>query len=113
VEDILLERDSTDYRLFEWVIMPNHVHALAEVTAHAPLWKVVKRWKGASATAASRVLGRTGTFWWREYHDRFMRDEGHFHISVAYVRNNPVKERLCRVPEEWRFGSAYWREASE
>ena len=39
--------------------------------------------------------------WMAEYHDRFIRDLDHLHNAKAYIRNNPVKARLCGKPEEW------------
>lgn len=106
VEEFLFARDEVDYRLLEWVVMPNHIHVLAELAAHAPMAEVVKRWKGGSSHRINRILGRRGTFWFREYHDRFMRDGDHFSNSVAYVRENPVKAGLCKAAEDWEFGSA-------
>ena len=110
VEDQLLAGDGNSYRLIEWVIMPNHVHVLAEIEPAIEMWRVVKNWKGPTGVACNRVLDRTGTFWYREYHDRFMRDEGHFQNTVGYIHRNPVKAGLCSHPADWPFGSARLRE---
>ena len=41
------------------------------------------------------MLGRSGAFWAREYHDRYVRDADHFGNAKAYIEGNPVKARLC------------------
>jgi hypothetical protein len=42
-----------------------------------------------------------------------MRDEEHFHATVGYIEQNPVKARLVGSAEEWRFSSARRRVALE
>jgi len=110
VEAQLLARDAVDYRLIEWCVMPNHVHVLIEVEPASELWRVVKNWKGPTGLICNRLLGRSGEFWFREYHDRFMRDEAHYRNAVSYIRMNPVKAGLCNHPADWMFGSARLRE---
>lgn len=103
----LLARDGHDYRLIDWTIMPNHVHVLLEGLPHMPLWEVMKNLKGATATECNRLLGRSGSFWYREYFDRYMRNSDHFSSTAAYIRDNPVTAGLCERAELWPFGSAY------
>ncbi|HEY2295963.1 MAG TPA: transposase [Thermoanaerobaculia bacterium] len=108
VEDSLLHFDGQRYRMIAWCIMPNHVHGLIETREEWPLASVVQPWKSYTAHIANEILGRSGTFWFREYHDRFIRDDQHFANAVRYIEINPVKARLVRSPEEWRWSSA-WR----
>jgi hypothetical protein len=78
VEETLLHFGGVRYRLFEWVIMPNHVHLLAEFLAGSLLSEVLRCWKSFSAHEANRILGRSGQFWQEEYFDRYIRDGVHF-----------------------------------
>ena len=95
-------------RLMEWVIMPNHVHLLAEFFAGSLLSEVVKSWKSFSAHEANRILGRSGQFWQEEYFDRFIRDDVHVENARRYIRENPVQASLVKHPEDWPYGSASW-----
>lgn len=108
VENALLYFDDQRYRLIAWCIMPNHVHGLIETGESWPLASLLHSWKSYSALGANQILGRSGDFWFREYHDRFIRDERHFRNAVTYIEQNPVKARLVRTPEEWRWSSAWW-----
>ena len=87
--------------------MPNHVHGLVETQAEWPLSAIVQPWKSYTAHAANRILGRGGVFWFREYHDRFIRDERHLASAIEYVEQNPVKAGLVGSRELWRWGSAW------
>ena len=113
VETVLLRFDGQRYRLVAWVIMPNHVHVLVEVWT-MPLGKLLKAWKGASANAVNRLLGRSGEMWQADYWDRYMRDETHFRKACRYIESNPVKAGLVRAAAEWPFSSANrkWRWSS-
>ena len=110
VEDALLHFDGERYRLIAWVVMPNHVHALAEMHATHPLAEIVQSWKSFTAHEANRVLGRKGEFWQREYHDRYIRDGEHLEFARNYIEQNPVKARLCAKAEDWQWSSARKRE---
>ena len=106
MENALLHFDGTRYRLIAWVIMPNHTHFLAGMEEGWPLGRIVDSLKDFTAKAANKALGRSGRFWAREYHDRFIRDEAHFHSAVRYIERNPVKAGLCREPHDWPWSSA-------
>jgi len=113
VEDALLHFDGQRYRLLAWCVMPNHVHVVIETFREQSLSHTVHSWKSFTATQANRILGRTGVFWQREYHDRFMRNDEHLRQTVEYVEYNPVKAGLVRQAEDWRFSSARYRGKEE
>ena len=108
VQENLLHFDGTRYRLLAWVVMPNHVHTLIEIS-QTPLAEILHGWKSYTGKAANRLLERTGDFWQPEYFDRYIRDEEHLGKAVRYIENNPVKAGLVKLPEEWRFGSVCFR----
>ena len=107
VEEALLHFDGLRYRLIAWCIMPNHVHGLVEMFAGWPLARVVHSWKSYTAQRANQILARHGEFWFREYHDRFIRDDRHFAKAVEYIEQNPVKAKLVGAAERWRWSSAW------
>ncbi|MBI4327600.1 MAG: 4-hydroxyproline epimerase [Chloroflexi bacterium] len=105
VQNALLRFDGERYRLFAWVVMPNHVHALLEVL-NTPLARILHSWKAYSALEANRLLQRRGRFWQVEYFDRYIRDVAHFRRAIRYIENNPVKAGLATAPEQWPWSSA-------
>jgi REP element-mobilizing transposase RayT len=109
VEDAFLHGAPTQYELFAWVIMPNHVHVLVQQAEGRRLSDIVQAWKSWTAREINRSRRRTGGVWQRQYHDRYIRDHRHFDNAVAYIEWNPVQAGLVATPEGWRFGSAWWR----
>jgi putative transposase len=133
VIDTLSHGIGSRYGLLEWVVMPNHVHALIEPIHNWRLSDIVGSWKSYSGrrimdhlrthgapgvgpgitNAKSPRTGPesqdTGPFppvWFREHWDRFIRDETHFSRVRDYIRNNPVKAGLAALPEDWPWSSA-------
>ena len=110
VEDSLLFFHKERYDILSWTIMPNHVHVLVDLYPQTPLDEHVHSWKSFTAKACNKALGRTGSFWFREYYDRWIRDEEHYRRVVNYIDFNPVKAGLCLKPEDWRWSSAARRQ---
>ncbi len=108
-ESAMLHHHGQRFRMLAWVIMPNHVHALIEVRS-VPLSKIVQNWKSIIAVEANILLGRTGRFWLADYWDTYMRDEEQARKAIRYIENNPGKANLCRLPEEYLFSSARFRD---
>ena len=106
VAGAIVQFDGERYDLLAWCVMPNHVHAVVRIRSGHPLDRIVHSWKSFSATQANRSLGRTGTLWMADYHDRTIRDEQHLANALRYVNDNPVRAGLCKSAEDWPWSSA-------
>jgi type I restriction enzyme R subunit/putative DNA methylase len=127
-EDAILHFHDERCELLAWCVMPNHVHVLVHVW-QTPLWKLVQSWKRYIQTESNHRLSerrpparrgeetkintpgrRPALRWQREYWDTFMREAVQEKKAVHYLENNPVKAKLCRVPDDWSFSSARLRD---
>jgi putative transposase len=109
IENALLHFDGERYMLAAWCVMPNHVHALINTKQGFPLANLVQSWKSFTAKEANRILERDGTFWQRDFFDRFIRDDVHLARVVEYIEQNPVKAGLVLEATAWPFSSARFR----
>ena len=119
VRQELLWQAGKRYELHAFVIMPSHVHVLftpcarwkedVGATGHSagPRTTIMRDWKGRTALACNRILGRNGPFWQSESYDRVIRDERAFENVVHYIEHNPVKAGLCALASDWEFSSAH------
>ncbi|MBS1619888.1 MAG: transposase [Bacteroidetes bacterium] len=79
----------------EFVIMPNHFHAIILISSSPsslvkikPLSDLVGAYKMTTSKAIHAI--DNGYFsWQRSFHDHIMRDETEYHKIKNYVRNNP------------------------
>ena len=109
LQETLLKWDGERYRLISWVIMPNHGHILLSPFEGHRVSDIMHSIKSFTAHFANDLLKRKGRFWAKEYFDRYIRDQRHFANTLAYIENNPVKAKLCKLPCEWPYSSAYFK----
>ncbi len=109
VQGSLLKFVGLRYRLFSWVVMPNHVHLLMTRFENYELSEIMHSIKSYTAHEANKMLHRCGQFWMEEYFDRFIRNSRHFARTVRYIENNPVKAGLCEKASDWPFSSAWFK----
>ena len=104
VRATLLHFDNDRYRLFAWCIMPNHLHVVFKALPGHTLSAIIHSWKSYTANAANRILGRSGTFWQREYYDHLVRDQSELERAINYVAGNPEKANLKNWKWVWSCG---------
>lgn len=79
-----------------YVIMPNHVHVVLETHEGIEIQRVMHSLKSYTALRINRLLHREGGLWQREYHDRIIRNMGHYENAINYIVENP---RYCKEGE--------------
>jgi REP element-mobilizing transposase RayT len=98
----------TRYLLREWMVMPNHVHAIVWPKPNYVLGDILKSWKQFTSRRAKELLGlREERFWQPESYDHWIRSDDEKGRISHYITNNPVTAKLCVRPEEWRWSSAW------
>ncbi len=91
VADTLTHFDGKRYALDEWVIMPNHVHALVTPLPGFKLKSILHSWKSYSAQQINKRLSKTGTVWKQESYDHIVRNSDELNRIRQYIRENPAK----------------------
>jgi len=91
VADALTHFDGERYELDEWVVMPNHVHALVTPHPGYDLESILHSWKSYSAHKISKHLDQSGTVWKKESYDHIIRDLAELTRIRKYIRKNPAE----------------------
>lgn len=89
VEDVLRYYDGERYELGEYVVMPNHVHAVVAPLQGYELSTVLQTWKSYSAHKINALVGRKGKLWQKETFDHIVRSPEQLERINAYIRDNP------------------------
>ena len=105
IDTLLHYRLERKYLLHEFVVMPNHFHLL--ITPTLSLERSMQLIKGGFSYRARKELGFAGEIWQPSYYDRRVRDAEDYINFKYYIRQNPVKRVLARMPEEYPYSSAY------
>jgi REP element-mobilizing transposase RayT len=77
------------YGLREWVIMPNHVHAVLTPLAENKLSDILHSWKSYTSNAINRHLKRNGPLWQKESFDHIVRSPEQLVRIEQYIHDNP------------------------
>lgn len=111
-EDLL--RDGSikyNMRILAYVVMPNHWHLLLYPRQDGDLSQFMK-WLGNAHTrhyhAQTRTIG-AGHLYQGRYKSFLVDNDIHLLTVLKYIERNPVRANLCEHPDEWRWGSAYYR----
>ena len=78
----------------DYVVMPNHVHAIMRPIGEHELEDVLQSIKSYTAHEINRMLGSEGQVWQKESYDHIIRDHDELRAYQRYIRENPVKARL-------------------
>ena len=118
VERAILADHKRECMIHAYVVMANHAHAViqplpavndplawCDLEAFYPLERITGRIKGRSARLINQGSGRAGVLWQDESYDRTIRDERDLENTIEYVHNNPVRWKLVRYPEQYRWSS--------
>ncbi len=95
VADNLLHGDGQDYELSDFVVMPNHVHVLAQFRSEGALKSCCQNWKHYTSRKINAFLGRSGNFWQEESFDHLVRSPEQFDYLRGYIARNPDAAGLC------------------
>ena len=91
-----------------WVLMPDHLHWLIELTATAPLAQIMHTFKGRSAQQVNQYLGRRGPVWQRAYYDHALRQEEDLKTVARYIVANPLRAGLAETIGDYPLWDAAW-----
>ncbi len=97
------------FKVHDFVVMRNHVHLLLTVDGTMTIEKAMQLIKGNFSYRAKKELGFMGEVWQRGFSDVRITHEASFSAHQEYIYNNPVTAGLANTPEEYPYGSAYFK----
>jgi REP element-mobilizing transposase RayT len=111
-------------RLYGYVVLENHLHAIAQSDALPTLWgrfksysarQIIDRLEAHHADALLKRLGfalkarrtdRQHQFWQEGSHPQVIVGEAMLRQKLEYIHQNPVKRGYVDLAEHWRWSSA-------
>ena len=98
------------FLLHEFVIMPNHFHAILTPAAKLPLEKAMQCVKGGFSYRANKELRFPFEIWQPGFAPHRIKDTDDYAAHVDYIWNNPVRARLALRPQQYPYSSARRRD---
>ena len=89
-----------------WVLMPNHVHLILVPETTDSLRAALSKVHRAYAGHIHAREKRTGHFWQGRFGCVAM-DEPHLAAAIRYLALNPVRAKLVKRAQDWRWSSVH------
>jgi putative transposase len=101
IETLAHYRDQGKFLLHEFVIMPDHLHALLTPAPEISLERAMQFIKGGFSYRL-----KSGSIWQASFTNHRVRDWEDFERHREYIFMNPVRARLASSPEEYPYSAA-------
>lgn len=97
-------KEISDFKLYAFCLMPNHVHLLMETNLE-PLETVFKRIGSRYAVWYNRKYERVGHLFQDRFRSEAVETEQYFLTVLRYILQNPMKAGLEKAPGSYRWSS--------
>jgi len=94
VAESLLHQNGDEYEISDFVVMPNHVHVLAQFRSEGGMRDCCQSWKHYTARRINVALNQSGQFWQWESFDHLVRSAEQFEYLRGYIERNPIVANL-------------------
>src|SRR5580692_3393406 len=103
-----LEEHGKRYAIFAAVVMADHAHLVLQALHAERGWpfdveSILVSLREGSALDAQKALGGNGLMWQREMLTVDLRSQEMLDEKCAFVRQNPVRWRAVKTPEDYRW----------
>jgi len=107
VEVLYHYRQERKYLLHDFVVMPDHFHALITVEGEMRIELAVQFIKGGFAFRAGKELGFRAPVWQRGFSEVRIYDSDSLARVKEYIAHNPVKRGLAQKPADYLYSSVH------
>ncbi|MGB5107624.1 MAG: transposase [Candidatus Zixiibacteriota bacterium] len=105
----LMRLDEQELSLtYAWVLMPDHLHWIFQLTGAKSLSEIVRLLKGRSARRINQFAQSRGSIWEPGYYDHGIRETEDLRGSAEYLINNPVRDGIVGELGDYPFWDASW-----
>ncbi|PKI14769.1 REP-associated tyrosine transposase [Colwellia sp. 12G3] len=105
--------DQHEIESITWVIMPDHLHWLFQLTSENSLSKVIQTLKGRSARVINQHDEGMGFSWQRGFYDHAIRTEESLLAVSRYIVANPLRARLVANVGDYPFWDSVYLHGDE
>lgn len=96
-----------------WVIMPDHLHWLFQLTSDESLSKVIQTLKGRSSRVINKHKNEVKFSWQRGFHDHAIRTEENLLSVSRYIVANPLRAGLVGNVGDYPFWDSIYLHSDE
>ncbi|HSS97953.1 MAG TPA: transposase, partial [Terriglobales bacterium] len=99
-------RDREIFQLYEFVVMPDHIHLILEPKTTVALERAMQFIKGGYSHRYMKETGSRAEIWERGFTNHRIRDWNDHANHKRYIHQNPVRAGLVQSPVDYPYSSA-------
>jgi putative transposase len=107
VETIFSYRERGIFQLYEFVIMPDHIHLMLAPKSTVALERTMQFIKGGYSHRFMKETGSRMEIWQRSFTNHRILDSTDFEKHRRYIHLNPVRAGLADFPKDYPYSSAH------
>jgi putative transposase len=107
IDTVFSYRQREIFQLYEFVIMPDHVHLLLTAKSDVTLERAMQFIKGGFSHRFMKETGSRMEIWQRSFTHHRIRDGMDFAKHRRYIHLNPVRAGLVEFPKDYPYSSAH------
>jgi putative transposase len=96
-------------QLYGYCLMPNHFHLIINPQLTSQVSLFMKLVGGKYVRYFNKKYSRTGTLWENRFRSFLIGEEKYFIRCLRYVETNPLRTKLVKNPEDWKWSSYNFR----
>jgi REP element-mobilizing transposase RayT len=100
-----LYKQRFSFRLYAYVLMPNHVHLVLQPASGTTISRIMQCLTIAYAKYLNARHKRVGHVFQGRFKSRLIDNDSYLLVATRYVHLNPVKAKLAAQPSEYHWGS--------
>ncbi|MDT7817534.1 MAG: REP-associated tyrosine transposase [Acidobacteriaceae bacterium] len=101
MQEVFQHYRGNSYLLHAYVIMPDHFHLI--ISPETSLERAMQNIKGGFSFRAKSAFDWKHNIWQPGFSDHRIRDAADWDCHIAYMKQNPVKSKLCSSSEDYRY----------
>jgi putative transposase len=107
LDTVFSYRERGIFQLYEFVIMPDHLHLLLAPTPNLALERAMQFIKGGYSHRFLKETGSRMEIWQRSFTNHRIRDGNDFEQHRRYIHLNPFRAGLVESPKDYPYSSAH------
>ncbi len=101
----ITDTDKKDFTLHAFCLLPNHFHLLIEQNKDIQVSKIISKLCTSYAMYLNKKHKRVGHVFQDQFKAVLVEDDPQLMWTSAYIHMNPVKDKLVKKPEDYKWSS--------
>ena len=107
-KELFLFSKSNSINTICYVVMPDHVHWLFQLSSTANLSNLIRKFKNITTHKLNKQNSTNGKIWQSNYYDHKVRDEEDLITQARYIAANPLRAGLVDNLREYPYWNSVY-----